>query len=161
MAGITLFVKFIPHVDEINLNGVQGTIVIQLCDSESFLANGVLVRRHSTRIESYYGIFPGARGMYAIPMRGWTSSSLICLQTTYKRAENKILSEDTNKSNSVDDSKSTASESGSGTPLKSYKSQLAIYNGTFTNASIFSIFLRPFPFLLSPVVSALRASSSQ
>ncbi|RDB19503.1 Protein HOL1 [Hypsizygus marmoreus] len=33
----------------------------------------------------------------------------------------------------------------------SYRSQLRIWNGTFSNASLFRIFLRPFPFLLSPV----------
>ena len=34
----------------------------------------------------------------------------------------------------------------------SYISTLRIWNGTFTDESIWTIFLRPFPFLLSPVV---------
>ena len=78
-------------------------------------------------------------------------------QTTYKRAENNAPPEQSSKGSTVEDNKSTASETGSGIPLKSYRSQLAIYNGTFTSASLFSIFLRPFPFLLSPVVRDLWA----
>ena len=31
-------------------------------------------------------------------------------------------------------------------------SQLKIYNGTFSEESMWSLFLRPFPFILSPVV---------
>ena len=33
-----------------------------------------------------------------------------------------------------------------------FPSQLRIYNGTFSEESLWRIFLRPFPFLLSPVV---------
>ena len=33
-----------------------------------------------------------------------------------------------------------------------YISSLRVWNGTFTEESIWTIFLRPFPFLLSPVV---------
>ena len=35
---------------------------------------------------------------------------------------------------------------------KTYISQLRIWNGTYSQANILKIFLRPFPFLLSPVV---------
>ncbi|OJT13961.1 Protein HOL1 [Trametes pubescens] len=35
--------------------------------------------------------------------------------------------------------------------MPSYLSQLRIWNGTFTDVSMWKIFLRPFPFLLSPV----------
>ena len=35
---------------------------------------------------------------------------------------------------------------------QSFISTLRIWNGTFTDESIWTIFLRPFPFLLSPVV---------
>jgi MFS family permease len=72
-------------------------------------------------------------------------------ETTYKRTENNVPPEQSSKGSTIEDNKSTASETGSGIPLKSYRSQLAIYNGTFTSASLFSVFLRPFPFLLSPV----------
>ena len=34
----------------------------------------------------------------------------------------------------------------------SFLSQLKVYNGTFCEESVWKIFLRPFPFLLSPVV---------
>ena len=34
----------------------------------------------------------------------------------------------------------------------SYLSSLKVWHGAFTDESIFKIFLRPFPFLLSPVV---------
>ena len=37
-------------------------------------------------------------------------------------------------------------------PPQSYISSLRVWNGTFTDESIWTIFLRPFPFLLSPVV---------
>ena len=37
-----------------------------------------------------------------------------------------------------------------------YVSQLKIWHGTFTDESIWKIFLRPFPFLLSPVVRTYR-----
>ena len=33
-----------------------------------------------------------------------------------------------------------------------FLSQLKIYNGTFSEESMWSLFLRPFPFILSPVV---------
>lgn len=36
--------------------------------------------------------------------------------------------------------------------MPSYLSQLKIWHGTFTDVSMWKIFLRPFPFLLSPVV---------
>ena len=38
---------------------------------------------------------------------------------------------------------------------KSYVSQLRIWNGTYSEDNILKIFLRPFPFLLSPVVGHL------
>lgn len=54
---------------------------------------------------------------------------------------------------SVDPSSQTQS-SQSSTPA--YLSSLKIWHGTFTNDSIFKIVLRPFPFLLSPVVCLLK-----
>ncbi len=42
--------------------------------------------------------------------------------------------------------------------MPSYLSQLRIWNGTFTDVSMWKIFLRPFPFLLSPVVRTRRFS---
>ncbi|KAF8079194.1 MFS general substrate transporter [Lyophyllum atratum] len=53
---------------------------------------------------------------------------------------------------SVDRPRSTSEEDGSRVPdTPSYLSQLKIWNGTFSNVSLFKIFTRPFPFLLSPV----------
>ena len=38
---------------------------------------------------------------------------------------------------------------------KTYVSQLRIWNGVYSQVNIIKIFLRPFPFLLSPVVGRL------
>ena len=38
---------------------------------------------------------------------------------------------------------------------KTYVSQLKIWNGIYSQTNVLKIFLRPFPFLLSPVVSLL------
>ena len=40
-------------------------------------------------------------------------------------------------------------------PVATYVSQLRIWNGVYSQANVFKIFLRPFPFLISPVVSHL------
>ena len=40
---------------------------------------------------------------------------------------------------------------------KTYVSQLRIWNGIYSKDNIFKIFLRPFPFLLSPVVGHLSS----
>ena len=40
-------------------------------------------------------------------------------------------------------------------PRKTYVSQLKIWNGIYSQANILKIFLRPFPFILSPLVSHL------
>lgn len=62
-----------------------------------------------------------------------------------------MQSAEKNEKSSIEDSKSSAS--GGSVPMrKSYRSQLKIYNGTFTDVSLFKLFFRPFPFLLSPVV---------
>ena len=41
-------------------------------------------------------------------------------------------------------------------PPPSYLSTLKLWHGTFTDESIWKIFLRPFPFLLSPVVCPIQ-----
>ena len=43
-------------------------------------------------------------------------------------------------------------------PPPSYVSTLKIWNGTFTDESLWKIFLRPIPFLLSPVVCSTPLS---
>ena len=50
-------------------------------------------------------------------------------------------------------------QSSIGRPMSSartYVSQLRIWNGTYSQDGILRIFLRPFPFVLSPVVGHLR-----
>ena len=44
---------------------------------------------------------------------------------------------------------------------RTYVSQLRIWNGIYSEANILKIFLRPFPFLLSPVVSHLFLLKTQ
>lgn len=79
------------------------------------------------------------------------------LKTTYKRKVNTKESEKSRnlkdpEKQSIEDVK--ASSIGSSVPArKSYVSELKIWNGTFSSVSIFKLFFRPFPFLLSPVVS--------
>jgi hypothetical protein len=74
-------------------------------------------------------------------------------QTTYTRVNqiSKISGNDSEKE-SLEDTKSSVSEDII-PQRKSYLSQLKIYSGTYTNVSIFKLFFRPFPFLLSPIVS--------
>ncbi|KAF4611520.1 hypothetical protein D9613_004113 [Agrocybe pediades] len=72
-------------------------------------------------------------------------------ETTYIRQEKS--SDKTSKESekqSVEDAKSSTDDVVV-PPRKSFISQLAVWNGTFTDASLFKLFLRPFPFLLSPV----------
>ncbi len=71
-------------------------------------------------------------------------------QTTYSRAT-AINTEKSAEKQSIEDSKSAVSDVIVPKP-KSYLSQLKIYSGTYTDVSIFKLFFRPFPFLLSPVV---------
>ncbi|GLB43611.1 putative major facilitator superfamily protein [Lyophyllum shimeji] len=82
-------------------------------------------------------------------------------ETTYERA----VATGTDKGENPDENsipsekRSVGEQAGSGSedghtqlPEKpSYISQLKIWNGTFSNASLFRIFIRPFPFVLSPV----------
>ena len=46
------------------------------------------------------------------------------------------------------------------TKLPTFLSQVKIYNGTFSDESMWKIFLRPFSFILSPVVSINSATRS-
>jgi len=72
-------------------------------------------------------------------------------ESTYTR-ENHIGKSSSNNSEkeSLEDTKSSVSEDII-PQRKSYSSQLKIYSGTYTNVSIFKLFFRPFPFLLSPI----------
>lgn len=60
--------------------------------------------------------------------------------------------------NDASNSEVGAPMSGQYTAMPSYVSQLKIWSGTYSNVSLFKIFLRPFPFLLSPVASGSRSS---
>ena len=84
-------------------------------------------------------------------------------QTTFNRQEVVRASKKQESArNSVEKEKSEVSKAedvesagGRNSPLPSppsYPSQLKIWHGALTDESIFRIFLRPFPFLLSPVV---------
>jgi hypothetical protein len=42
-----------------------------------------------------------------------------------------------------------------------YISQLRIWNGTFSDTRLFTIFIQPFPFVFSPIVSVLSALHSK
>ena len=77
-------------------------------------------------------------------------------QTTYIRVNQEGLTLDTTdpeKGNLKDKSPSSL-EKPKPSP-KTYVSQLKIWNGTYSQSNILKIFLRPFPFLLSPVVGHL------
>ncbi|XP_006454269.1 hypothetical protein AGABI2DRAFT_214100 [Agaricus bisporus var. bisporus H97] len=83
-------------------------------------------------------------------------------ETTFIRETNNGLSEGHRSSDSkgidncVNDEEKSSSSSNHVSPSRaSYPQQLKIWHGTFTNVNLFKLFLRPFPFLLSPVVSIL------
>ncbi|EKM83954.1 hypothetical protein AGABI1DRAFT_103980 [Agaricus bisporus var. burnettii JB137-S8] len=79
-------------------------------------------------------------------------------ETTFIRETNNGLSEGHRSSDSkgidncVNDEEKSSSSSNHVSPSRaSYPQQLKIWHGTFTNVNLFKLFLRPFPFLLSPV----------
>ncbi|PPQ79900.1 hypothetical protein CVT25_002956 [Psilocybe cyanescens] len=72
-------------------------------------------------------------------------------ETTYNRETKTVAgSEKDSDKQSIEDVKSSVDESVV-PPRKSFVFELKIWNGTFSNISIFKLFFRPFPFLLSPV----------
>ncbi|THV06474.1 MFS general substrate transporter [Dendrothele bispora CBS 962.96] len=79
-------------------------------------------------------------------------------ETTYRRpdsstngkSQNSPVKPD-NEKTSVDEHSISAASENNVTHKPSYLSQLKIWHGTFSDESLFKIFLRPFPFLLSPV----------
>jgi len=81
------------------------------------------------------------------------------LQTTYHRSstgDNAKAKQDNNDKASTEEKESISASSENNTLKKpSYLSQLKIWHGTFSDESIVKIFLRPFPFLLSPVVGVM------
>ena len=84
----------------------------------------------------------------------WLWQLIVSTQTSYTRVNREALTSTTNdpEEGGLDD-KSLPSI---GSPIpspKSYVSQLRIWNGIYSQDNILKIFLRPFPFLLSPVVS--------
>jgi len=77
-------------------------------------------------------------------------------ETTYVRDKVDILSLDITKGDENSIEKPSIKEREMNAELRQpghsrYRSQLQIWHGTFTKASIWKIFLRPFPFLLSPI----------
>jgi len=78
-------------------------------------------------------------------------------ETTYKRAPAVLRATETEKSGSLELEKVASSadvstvEQHNTLPLPSYWSQLKVWNGTFSDESLWKIFLRPIPFLFSPV----------
>lgn len=77
------------------------------------------------------------------------------LQTTFKREKSKDNKQDGDRG-SVEKSISEpeiASVVPNALTTSSYISQLKIWNGSFSDEPLWRIFLKPFPFILSPVVS--------
>ncbi|TFK41975.1 MFS general substrate transporter [Crucibulum laeve] len=79
-------------------------------------------------------------------------------ETTYTRAE--IIQDvnkqgrDSSEKQSIDEESSVSEVGANGKtipPKASYVSQLKLWHGTFSDVNIVKLFLRPFPFLLSPV----------
>ena len=86
-------------------------------------------------------------------------------QTTFNREEaiylsNKSTSPEGSGEKSVSDADVESVDRSTQIAAPSYISQLRVWHGTFTDESIFKIFLRPFPFLLSPIVRAQTSSRS-
>ena len=81
---------------------------------------------------------------------------IIRTQTTYIRVnqEGLILGNTEPEKGNLKD-KSPSSFEKPKPNLKTYVSQLKIWNGIYSQTNVLKIFLRPFPFLLSPVVSLL------
>ena len=81
---------------------------------------------------------------------------IVSTQTTYIRVNRDESISTTNdpEEGGLED-KSLPSAEGPIPSSKSYVSQLRIWNGTYSQANILKIFLRPFPFLLSPIVGHL------
>lgn len=79
-------------------------------------------------------------------------------QTTYNRFATfpNDAERDNEEKQSIDNVPSESFAKGSSNKNRaeapSYLSQLKIWNGIYSNVNIMKIFLRPFPFLLSPVV---------
>ncbi|KAF5385344.1 hypothetical protein D9615_001033 [Tricholomella constricta] len=152
-------------IEQIFFTTSKRTTFVQLCDTESVMANGILVCHHSTWTFGHIDILFRSRGVpmsilsHILHARG----SLVLInihKTTYEREvpiksdkgdardDNSIPSE----KHSVDKPRPGSEEDGSRLSEKpSYLSQLKIWNGTFSNVGLFKIFMRPFPFILSPV----------
>lgn len=93
------------------------------------------------RFVSYFTIWYHITSPMMTSLRQTTYTRTAAITTTGKSAEKQ----------SIEDSKSAASED-IVPQSKSYLSQLKIYSGAYTDVSLFKLFFRPFPFLLSPVV---------
>ncbi|KAF9446134.1 MFS general substrate transporter, partial [Macrolepiota fuliginosa MF-IS2] len=85
-------------------------------------------------------------------------------ETTYIRETQEVLAGHNHKSEGSAAHEKRSIEGGDsgseildrpGPPDVTYLSQLRIWNGVFTDVSLLKLFLRPLPFLLSPVVSIL------
>ena len=80
------------------------------------------------------------------------------VQTTYHRQplpghdSTKIKCDDTTEKGTVKKTLQSSGDDARSRKLPTFLSQVKIYNGTFSDESIWKLSLRPFPFILSPVV---------
>jgi hypothetical protein len=88
---------------------------------------------------------------------------MIVCQTTYVRETQHVNHSKKNESSpsrqSVEDVSHTEAPGLATSTRINYFEQLKVWNGVFTEVSLFKLFLRPFPFLLSPVVSVITLAS--
>lgn len=130
---------------------------MQLCHPEPVLAVRFLVREHPTRTDCHRGILLRPRGERSPSSLCYVNLLILCYQTTFDReAALKQAKKNTSDRSSVEKSLSEvdveSDDHASQIPQPTYKSQLKVWHGTFTDESLWRTFLRPFPFLLSPVV---------
>ena len=90
----------------------------------------------------------------------WEARQTDCVQTTYRRQASVSVTRgssheevDFKKTHSLSDFDPNAASPNQAT----FFSQLKIYNGTFSDERLWSIFFRPFPLILSPVVRVVRS----
>lgn len=122
------------------------------------MADGLLASQYCIGHRHYIGILLHARGEITIAVIVLHLLTDLT-KTTYHRPQ-PVIKDDTSvidsdekgeKSSSVAVDAASIEHQNFGSPPK-WTSQLKIYNGTFSKENFFKIFLRPLPFLLSPVV---------
>jgi hypothetical protein len=123
------------------------------------MADGLLVYHDPTRHRGPPGFFSrtGGKRFY----KGNRNQTIIVCQTTYIRETRHVnhLKKDENCTASekqcVEDVSHTEAPCLTTSTRINYFEQLRVWNGVFTEVSLFKLFLRPLPFLLSPVVSII------